>query len=290
MPDQDGNPTGLTSADFWYLGGAPSIDGYYTQYRLAMNPNVTPGQGTYTYSWITNNGTKVDLAPENPPTQVIITSKDASSPGFPSGEITAKASLNGFMSLAFQVRVNTPHRLELFSGAPLILPCAQANGIATQTGWSANFFYSIFDINGNGLVPITTHETLENRRAVLNTTNWFVPVDRATWTPGPNNGARPNVWEQQQNSNWTFQDVYQACQSPTTSLFPEPLNPTNETDLVVTFTQKYWVGTSTPPNANAFTGKCVQRNKIDANLGSGAASSVVSPAIASQCAAGVFVN
>ena len=292
VPDSNGNPTGLTSADFWYLGGAASTDGYYTQYRLAMNPNTTPDQGTYSHLWLTNDNTKLDLTPENPATRVIIVSKGSSSPGFPSGEITVKASLNGFTSLAFQVRINTPRSLRMGNdGAAVTISCRDTFEIPDPRyeGFRSSYLYSILDLNGNVLNPITTHETLENRllAAGVPESNWGNPPDRATWTPamfGSN-----DLTENQP----AFIDELQACVGPAfIELTPVPLdpNPNSTTIPVVNFTQKFWVGTSTPTTTNTFTGTCVQRNVAVLRLNTGSVESKLSPATPAQCAANVFVN
>lgn len=291
IPDSAGNPTGLTSADFWYLNGAPSTDGYYTQYRLAMNPNTTPGQGTYGYSWITNDNSKLDLIPENPATKVIIVLKGSSTPGYPSGEITVKASLNGFTSLAFQVRINAPHRLRMGNnGTPFNETCSTIYGSPAYIGYQSGYVYNILDLTGAVLTPIITHETLENRKVVVpggSSSNWATMPSRGTWTPG-----NPDHWGQIDNA-WAFIDNYRVCSGPTLiELTPLPFDPTPNAPAapVVNFTQKFWVGTTTPEATNTFTGKCVQRNTALLRQSIGSVDAIVSPATSAQCASGVFVN
>lgn len=291
VPDSAGNPTGLTSADFWYLNGAPSTDGYYTQYRLAMNPNTTPGQGTHGYSWITNDNSKLDLIPENPATKVIIVSKGSSTPGYPSGEITVKASLNGFTSLAFQVRINAPHRLRMGNnGTPFNETCSTIYGSPAYIGYQSGYVYNILDLTGAVLTPIITHETLENRKVVVpggSSSNWATMPSRGTWTPG-----NPDHWGQIDNA-WAFIDNYRVCSGPTLiELTPLPFDPTPNAPAapVVNFTQKFWVGTTTPEATNTFTGKCVQRNTALLRQSIGSVDAIVSPATSAQCASGVFVN
>jgi len=257
-----------------------------------MNPNTTPAQGTYSYSWLTNDNTKLDLTPENPATRVIIVSKGSSSPGYPPGEITVKASLNGFTSLAFQVRINKPYSLRMGNGgAPVTITCRQALNSTDPSyqGFQSNYFYSILDLSGSVLNPITTHETLENRKlaAGVPESNWVNPPDRATWTPA--DFGSNDLTDNQP----AFIDSYQACVGPTfIPLTPVPLdpNPASPTLPVVTFTQKFWVGTSTPETTNTFTGTCVQRNVAVLRRNTGSVESKLSPATPAQCVAGTFVN
>jgi hypothetical protein len=254
-----------------------------------MNPNTTPGQGTYSYSWLTNDNTKLDLNPESPATSVIIVSKGSSSPGYPSGEITVKASLNGFTSLAFQVRINTPYRLQMLNSAPPE-KCSFIFSSPAFIGFQSSYFYNILDMGGAVLNPIVTHETLENRRVVTldgSTTDWAQAPALGTWMPG-----NTDHWGLAANT-WAFVDNYRVCTGPgLPPLTPVPFDPTPNapTDPVVNFTQKFWVGKSTPADTNTFTGKCVQRNIALLKRSSGSVANMVSPATPAQCAAGVFTN
>jgi len=214
---------------FWYLGGAPSIDGYYVQAGLQGVPNwsAPPGQQV-NYSWVaTAQPTKVSINPTNG-TSTVLTSRTASDGMVYDVKIVFK--VDGFSSEEFPIHINRPDHLNFPTS---IISVPSGTGCP---GYEASIDYTGRDLWGYALVKITTNETF---------TNWGVgntpPVSgwpkaaQAVWNP-----SDPNEWV----GDFVFRDTIWAYDCSGT-WNPTVLPPSGGNDLVRFATQRIYMGSGT---------------------------------------------
>ena len=256
-------PTISGNDRFWYLGGAPSIDGYYVQTLLTADPRTTVAQP---YWSVTQNPSKVSLSC-SVCTQNTITSLDASTPG--QMDVKVKVSVGGLESAEFPLGINTPH-LMVYPGIVPTTPHSSGPGYVTTIEYRVRDLWS-----GGPLVPITLHETLENWQR-----DWPTPL--IGWLPDPTAGVWPaSLWEFSASlGQWYFSDFLYAYDN-TGQWNPQPTPFVGGVQRVKHGTQKFFVGSPTP-----FSGTCVQRNRFQLYTDHGEAEERTSPVSASACAPG----
>jgi hypothetical protein len=300
-------PYDSTSAAIWYLGGAPSIDGYYTQVPLYGNTNWG---GSLHWSVIQRSD-KVSLS-SSIANQNLATSTGANksqNDGLYDYDVLAQADTDGLPTDPFPISVNAPW--SVYSSYLGTVQYISDSG--PQQGYQSAYNYLLFDVANNRMsTPITLHETLENCLANPpfdqpgNQTTWCGLVVKATWFPS---SSFPPGWDKPVAGSWngdaSWTDFYWAAGM---ALYPAPQTPpAPPTPLGVTAvtnnTQKFFIGalgdSNTNPSLqpNIFAGMCVQRNKIQSYEDHGERQNVTSPVsvgtisgVPAACASGVFVN
>jgi hypothetical protein len=231
-------PNQSSSVAFWYLGGAPSIDGYFVQSSLSLITNSNDTSPTI--GWTTDSPAKVSISP-NGSSGATLTSTGHSGAGT-TYDIHITVSVDGVSSTSFPVFINTPWT-QSHTG-PSATTCTALFG-SGWTGWAGQVTNTVTDLTGTQLVPITSRETFENDKVLYAGENWGTNSE-ATWAP----------------SSWTghsFVDTYAMCwfSSGTPPTPPTvPWNP-NGTTKINSDTQKYWIGSGA-----RFSGECSQRHAI----------------------------
>lgn len=156
-------------------------------------------------------------------------------------------------------------------------------------GWENDFAYSIYDLAGNKLVPITLHETFENNQFLSPFSSVLDPSDPnySNWLSYP---PSPSAWS---TADWVtigvvtpyFTDHVFTIDS-TGAMIPTPVSFSTSPRAVNNISQKFFIGDGT---ANSFSGQCVQKGKITYFTDHGEITSV-SPVVQSDCAQGNFGN
>jgi len=272
-----GNPT---SWGFWYLGGAPSIDGYYTQVGLTGNTNW--GTGTRPITWTTIQGaSKINTNPTTGP-NVTVTALAPSAYGGYNPDIQVQISTDGLPSAPFPLFINTPYTM--LTGAGTYGTCTDI-GMA-EPGYHNSVQHGLADLAGASLVWITTTESLENDHYVVggmynaSNSNWAAsPSNPSTWCPVGKSGCSL-FWD----TNTSFSDFTAVC-GPSPIPNASSYNP-NGTNPVDNLTQKFWVG-----SAAGFSGECPQEDVLTYYTDHGSVSGIVTPVTnQSQCASGNVIN
>jgi hypothetical protein len=270
-------PGGSTSAAIWYLGGEPSIDGFYVQTTLTGNTNWSSTNAPY---WSVLQGsrlpgfTKVSLSASVASTNTVTsTGANASSQSFQYDyDVLVQISTDGLPSDPFPISVNAPWRVY-----PILVTPDSNSG----QGFESDYIYGLYDVAGNVFhIPITLHETEENCQALYQGANWcdyaatggtWFAVNPGTGTTDWNTSTDPPFWV----DGYKFPAISQSppSQNPQSPLLTTP---------VESLTQKFFVGAlgsiqfglqpGTPwglpfHNApNVFRGICVERNIIEVYL------------------------
>lgn len=274
-----------SSASIWYLGGAPSIDGFYVQTSLYGTAHW--GASPALHWSVTQRPDKVSLD-ASIANQVIVTSAGASASstsGVYDYDVWVQADTDGLPSDPFKISVNAPWSVYgQYEGTSPYGP--------QQQGYTSQFRLQVFDVAGLAIsAPITLHETLENCQVDYPSASWCGPPSIAgTWyaTPPPGEVG----WDSAVPGTWVdYYYVYGAA-----GFYPAPLSQTDPPGplgmtAVVNRTQKWFVGTAGASNgANVFSGACVETNKIQSFLDHGERQKSSSPVPPSQCVSGAFVN
>ncbi len=263
-------PNNTTSAAFWYLNGAPSIDGYYVQWGpFTANPNW-PGQNP-TVTWSTDTPGKLMLTVDPSTLTATATSTGASSNNSGTYDIHITVSLDGFNSDPFPIYIDTPY------GMTTSIAGDSCSSISRpDPGYVTDVSHGIYDLIGYTLVPITTNESLEKIQLIngysSNNSNWNLNIAQGVWDPGD--------WITVPSK---FIDNLWACGSLTPT--PQSYNESG-TNAVVNETQKFWVGSS-----SQFSGTCTQRGVVTLFTDHGAVTPYYTP-ITNQgdCAQGTVLN
>ena len=284
-------PNQSTSVAFWYLGGAPTIDGFYTYTVLTVTP-PNNGDPTPTIQWSTDSPGKLSITPASDGLSATVTATGASAynNGMPQYDVHVTVDYDGIPSDPFPLLINTPYQMSRTG--------PNQSGTCTDMGLDEPEFvekttYKVLDLQNNPtVVPITTNETLENPQylgAYANGTisNWTAVLDAYTlpgsiWaaTPADCNGA-PNCL-----GHWignTFEDFFYICKGQ--------WNPAQQpygsgTDVVLNLTQKFFVGSPTH-----WQGACAQEAVITLYRDHATLSGAITPVPNQQsCAQGTFIN
>lgn len=266
-------PQGVTSAEFWYLGGAPSIDEYYVQWPLTGNVNWFPdsGQPTPVKSWSTDSPSKLSISVTSSSitaSNVTLTSEGHSAFGSYSHDITVTFSADGFLSAPFPVFINTPFTMTTSYGSSSCTALGKP-----EPGYVTMVRHGIADLAGGSVAYITTNESLEN----IKYTGGYSSAN-SNWLNKPPVQA---VWSA---SDWLlggyFIDDLWACGGDLNPI------PGSGTGAVVHSTQKFWVG-----SPSQFNGRCVQRGVPTLFRDHGSVSPYYTPVInKSECSRDVFLN
>jgi hypothetical protein len=265
-------PGGSASAAFWYLQGAPSIDGYYVQSSLSGNVNwfPEPGQPTPAKSWSTDSPNKLSINVTGSTVSTstaALTSTGHSGFGSYTFDIFVTFSADGFKSQPFPIFINVPYTMTTSYASTTCTSIGRS-----EPGYVTTVRHSITDLAGGFLAPITTTESLENIKYVggysSSNSNWLaVPPTPATWTA----------------ANWFFGNYFIDDLWACGTLTPSPGSTTN---AVIDETQKFWVG-----SAQGFNGRCVQRGVVTLYGDRGVVSPFFTPVTSqSDCAVGAFLN
>lgn len=215
---------------FWYLGGAPSTDGYYVQASLQGTPNWSPpsGQGV-SYTWVaTAEPSKVSLNATSGSTQTTVTSQEASNGTVFDVKIVFK--VDGFSSTEFPIHINRPAHLNFPTS---IINFPSSSGCP---GYEAPIDYTGKDLWNYSLIKITTNEQFTNW-GTGNTppvSGWSL-FTQGVWSPND-----PTAWV----SDYVFRDTIWAYDC-TGTWNPTLLTPSAGTDLVKFATQKIYIGSGT---------------------------------------------
>jgi hypothetical protein len=276
-----GVPT--TSAAIWYLGGAPSIDGYYVQTVLTGSTNWGVGLLPHWISTQNTGGGMISMS-ASAAVQNTITSAapSASSPsvGYVY-DVNIQVTTDGLPSDPFPVSIN----------APLSIARRALEPSGGATGWENDFAYRILDLVGTPLTPITLHETFEHQKLLP---PWSSTVARTD--PNYSNwlsyAPAAGVWKQSAASDpsiWTpsgeFIDHVWAFDSSGT-MIPTPVTFASSPTPVIDISQKFFIGGDT---ASTFIGQCVSVGKLTYFTDHGE-STGTSPPTAGTCVVGVFGN
>jgi hypothetical protein len=247
----------------WYLGGVSGtpdsnginqVDGYDLQSRLTGNANwgaSPPVIWTVTQNAV--NGGRVSLS-ASVANQNTITSV-APSGSNPSvgyvNDVSIQISTDGLPSDPFPMTINAPYSItkrDLGAGS-------------NPYGYENDFAYTVLDLAGRPLLPITLHETFENAKLIppFNTTqgdpnysNWLSYAPSATaWTPSD--------WMLGPAGNYEFMDHANASDNPPGTLTPTPITFSTNPRAVDDISQKFFIG---GPTANTFDGQCVYLGKV----------------------------
>jgi hypothetical protein len=285
-------PGNSTSAAIWYLGGAPSIDGYYVQTTLTGNPNWS---GAPSPSWnVIQRDDKLSLS-ANVANTVTVTSQGANAAANPpvyDYDVLVQINTGGLPSDPFPISINAPWSVFGYH-------VSDTNG--PQQGYISSYSYLLYDVAGLPIaVPVTLHETIENCQIDYPQATWCGEASTIdTWTPADWDTTNPN------SPQWVDKYyVYGIGRYPAPqNAQPGPLGAT----AVINKTQKWWIGAAgdlvnNPPN-NVFVGMCVETNKIQYYTDHGEKQNVTTPIapggnggnpvvtlITAQCAQGAFVN
>jgi len=260
---------GYSSWAVWYLGGAPSIDGYYSV--VAMTGNSQWGTGTSPITWSASlGGSKVNISPSTGASTLVTALAPSSAGTF---DVNIQISTDGLPSDPFPLYLDTPYSASTalafqqdYTGPPLPSPI----------GYESIFSYAPIDLTGYNLVPITSHETWENRQFDIAS-----PVP--TWGIPATSTAYPSFWDG--NLFYDSLAAWQAGQSPSPSASGAG------TVTVENLTQKWWVGTATSsPTTNTFTGECIRENKAQYYVDHATLPVQITPSSNAVCASGNFAN
>jgi len=272
-----GDTTGATRWPFWYLGGAPTIDLYYTQVALTGHSNW--GIDTSPINWTTIlGGDKINTYP-NTGSQVMVTSlaPSGSSGGQYAYDIDIQTNTDGLPSDPFPLSINAPWS---------VLGYLTTEGYYTGSqGYKFVFNYLLYDKAGLPInTPITLHETIENCILQQTSSNWCgFPPKISTWAPADWQTGT-GQWQDKYWVDWT---------SLGTLLIPQPQYVTPPgTTTVMSKTQKFFVGSAGDPGetSNVFSGMCVQRNGIQFYTDHADRMTPTTPIAGSLCAEGQYAN
>jgi len=212
---------------FWYLNGAPSIDGYYVQAPLTGTPNWSPpANQNLDMRWeVTAKPLKVSLSTSTG-SQTLVTSENASDG--PVYDVKIVFKIDGFRSEEFPLHINKPVLLNRTEGGTSypFLSCP-------DRGWTLPMRYTGVDFWGYAMSKITTHEEFSNW-AAGNTpiyAGWPYPTP-AVWRPG-----HSDEWV----SNYEFKDTMWAYDCNGT-WNPLPEDPVGKNLSVRSANQKIYMG------------------------------------------------
>jgi hypothetical protein len=261
-----GDQTGATRWAFWYLGGAPSIDGYYVQ--LALTGHTNWGIDTSPLTWTAILGAdKINTYPNTGP-QVMVTSLAPSALHSAVYDVAVQISTDGLPSDGFPLYIDTPRSANT---------AVVDTGDKDLNGYYVVIGYTPLDNLDYALAPITMHETFENRKDDFADTDWA--------TPSITSGV-PDDWDAV-NHNRFFDRLWASGYAKPPA---DNYNPNGNT-LVLNLTQKWWLGTANYPlTVNTFTGSCIRLNKTQYYQDHAGLTVQQTPANNAACAAGQFVN
>ena len=232
-------PNKPPSVAFWYLNGAPSIDGYYVTWPICLNTFTSDPSPAIT--WTSDSQTKVRISP-NGTTGATLAATGHSGVGT-AYDIHITVTVDGVSSSKVPVFINTPWA-QSHTGPSPTYTCTQLFGLGFPNGWAGLVTNTVTSLTGGQLVPITSRETFENNKPLYSGEDWGVQGE-ATWNP----------------SGWaghSFVDTYAMCWGGS----PSPIPPTvswnpNGTTKINSDTQKYWIGSPA-----RFVGECSQRHSL----------------------------
>jgi hypothetical protein len=103
--------TGVPSAtqwSFWYLGGAPTIDGYYVEVALQGDDNTGVSIGSR--EWVkVDQPNKISLSTTSGSTTLVSSQAASNSATY---DISLVYKIDGFSSAKFKLHVNRPHHID----------------------------------------------------------------------------------------------------------------------------------------------------------------------------------
>ena len=218
---------------FWYLGGAPSTDGYYVQAPLQGNPNWTPEKQGQTLNMVwqaTQGATKVDFTTTNTSTTSSTTATSAAASDGMAYDVKVVFKVDGFSSAEFLMHINKPAHLNFPSS---LFSFASTTGCP---GYETPITYTGRDLWENALIEITTNEQFSNftNGNTPPTKGWNLP-NADVWHPG-----NRNEWI----DSYTFKDTIWAYDC-TGTWNPQPQTPQFGTSLVGYATQRLFMGSGT---------------------------------------------
>ncbi|MDX2151213.1 MAG: hypothetical protein SFV54_10805 [Bryobacteraceae bacterium] len=213
---------------FWYLGGAPSTDGYYVQATLQGNANWSPerqGQ-TLNMTWQATPN-KVSFTTTNASTTSTTTTTSTGASDGMVYDVKVVFKVDGFSSVDFQMHINKPVHLNFPSS---LLSFASSTGCP---GYETPIYYTGRDLWENQLIEITTNEQFSNfiNGNTPPITGWGTP-SAGVWHPG-----NRNEWI----DSYTFKDTIWAYDCGST-WNPRPQAPQGGTSLVRSATQRIYMG------------------------------------------------
>ena len=276
VPEING-PNGAVSAEMWYLGGAPSADGYSIQSQVYLSA-PTPSSPTPHISWSTDSPSRVSITPSADGTSAILTATGASAyqAGF---DIHITVTYNGVNSKPFPVFINTPYTM---TTSPAQNYCQNGVCGCPLFGYSSDFGYisvvthGVAGIDGTIMSPIRLNESLEHQQWL--TGNWASQGGYPTpsnWTAGQ--------WNAGTN---TFSDYLWICSDNATVTPPVSSYNPNGTTMLLNETQKFWVG-----SASQFNGSCVEKGIVSLYTDHGTLTSYETPIVnKSDCNQGNTIN
>jgi hypothetical protein len=210
---------------FWYLGGAPSIDGYYTQVALNGQNNYSGGVGSPTWAKVDQPG-KISLSATSGASTVVTSQAASAGTVF---DVSLVYRINGFSSEEFRLHINRPSYLTSFG------PVHTAEGGSCQ-GYQSGYTYEIWDLWNYLLIEHAVNETFTNMNQ-LNGSNWTASAD---------------VWPKGDREAWItpyqFADTIYAVSCPGNTFSPLPVSPGSngngegDGDLYLQATQKFYSG------------------------------------------------
>ncbi len=191
-------PSGANSVAFWYLGGAPSIDGYSVQQQVTLTTNSSNLSPTIT--WSTDSPARVSITSNSAGALLLSTGPSAFQAGY---DVHVTVTVDGVQSLPFPVFINTPFTMTTsdFGEYCNSNGCGcSADGHAGWAGYANLVEHFVTDLLGAKFGPITLNESLENQQW-LNATYAILTYPAATsWTA--------NNWV---TSRTAFQDEFSLC-------------------------------------------------------------------------------
>jgi hypothetical protein len=196
-----GSPYDTGYYAIWYLGGQPSLDGYYTSATMTANANLGACSGCNpSYQWFVE-----DFPAGYEKSPLTFGSTGAAQTTITSTAPSASAAydvgivfwIDGFYSDEFWININTPAGTVVARTATSADNRCPAGSVPFAVGYNSTYTYEIYDLWGNVLVPITVNEKNDQfHDDFAGLTGWHYDAANfevddtwppAAWDVGPNN-------------------------------------------------------------------------------------------------------